>query len=151
MNLHVRLQFGCSLCPIEVPGLEWAWSPVETAVNTYCKMLCECSFRGVITRLSKHFFTPVYNMIFEQDRPYMLKATMEALIDIADWYASLSSTFIWMYSAEKRLHVLPKFSLGVLIMQEVAYHILAGLTTRLHQKKRAPWPALPLRIRLYKI
>jgi len=71
-------------------------------------------------------------MIFEQDPPCMSKATMEALIDIANWYASPFDTFIQMYSAKKPPHVLLKFSLEVLIMQEVAYHILAGLTVRLH-------------------
>jgi hypothetical protein len=98
----------------EFPGLKWAWSPAETVVNTYCKLLSECSFRGVITQLSDHFVTPVYKMIFEQDPPCMSKEAMEALIDIADWYASPSDTFIRMYSAEKPPHVLPKFSLEIL-------------------------------------
>jgi len=46
-------------------GLKWAWTLVKTTVNTYCKMLSEWSFRGVITRLSDHFFTLIYKMIFE--------------------------------------------------------------------------------------
>lgn len=53
----------------------------------------------------------------------MSQAVMEALIDIADWYASPFSTFIQMYSVEKALHVLPKFSMDNLVMQEVSYHI----------------------------
>ena len=67
------------------------------------------------------------------------------------WYASPYDTFIWMFSAEKPLHVLPKFSLDVLVMQEVAYHISTGLTARLQRKKKAPWPTLPLWIGLYEI
>jgi len=81
----------------------------------------------------------------------MLKITMEVLIDITDWCASSSGTFIQMYNAKKPSHVLLKFSFDILIMQEVAYHILVGLTTKLHQKKKAPWPALPLWIGLYEI
>ena len=50
----------------------------------------------------------------------MSKETMEALIDIVDWYASPLGTFIWMYSVEKPPHVLPKFSLDKLIMREVS-------------------------------
>ena len=46
----------------------------------------------------------------------MSKATMEALINIADWYASQLDTFIQMYSVEKPLHVLLKFALDVLLM-----------------------------------
>jgi len=76
-------------------------------------------------------------MIFEHDPPCMSKATMEEMIDITDWYASPSKNFIWVYSAEKPSHVLPKFSLEKLIMPEVAYHILLGLSDRLHRKKKA--------------
>ena len=90
-------------------------------------------------------------MIFKKDPPCMLKAIMEALIDIDDWCASLFDTFIWMYNAEKPLHVLPNFSLDNLVTQEVSYHISAGLTARLHRKKKEPWPPLLLYIRLYKI
>lgn len=77
-------------------------------------------------------------MIFEQDPPHMSNKIMEALICIVDLYASPSSPFIHMYSAEKPLHVPPKFSLDILVMQEVAYHISVGLTTRLHWRKKAP-------------
>ena len=79
-------------------------------------MLSECSFRGVITQLFDHFFTLVYKMIFEQDPPCMSKATMEALIDIVDWYASPSDTFIRMYNMEKPPHVLSKFDFEKLVM-----------------------------------
>lgn len=61
------------------------------------------------------------------------------------------TNFIWVYNAEKPPHVLLKFSLDKLVMQEVSYHILAGLSARLHQKKKAPWLTLPLCIRSYKI
>lgn len=88
-------------------------------------------------------------MVFKQDPPFMLKEAMEALIDITDWYASSPDNFIWMYNVKKPSHVLAKFSLDVLIMKKVSYHILAGLTTRLHQNKKAHWPALPLQIGLY--
>ena len=135
----------------EFPRLKWAWTQAETAVNTYCKMLSECSFRVVITWLSNNFVTSVYKMIFEQDPPCMLKAAMEALTDIADWYASPSDTFIWMYNVEKPPHVLPKFSLEIVIMHEVAYHISVGLSARLHRKKKGPWSSLSLWIRIYKI
>lgn len=122
----------------EFLGLKWAWTLAKTVVNTYCKMLSECSFIGVITQLSDHFVTLVYKMKFKQDPPCMSKVEMEALIDIADWYASPSSTFIQMYNTEKPLHVLSKFSLDKLVMQEVSYHISAGLTAKLHRKKKAP-------------
>lgn len=100
----------------EFSGLKSAWTPTDTVVNTYYKMLFECNFKGVITQLSNQFVTPVYKMIFEQDPPCMSKAAMDALIDIADWYASLSGTFIQMYSVEKPSHVPPKFSLDKLVM-----------------------------------
>jgi len=39
----------------------------------------------------------------------MSQAAMEALIDIAYWYASPLGTFIRMYNVEKALHVSPVF------------------------------------------
>lgn len=114
-------------------------------------MLSECSFRGVITQLSAHFFTLVYKMIFKQDPPYMSKAAMEALIYIFDWYASLFGTFMRIYIMEKPPHVLLKFSLDKLVMQEVSYHIFAWSLARLHGKKKAPWPSLILWIGLHEI
>jgi len=63
----------------EFPALEWAWSPAETVVNTYFKLLSKCIFKGAITQLSDHFVIPVYKMIFKQDPPYILKEAMEAL------------------------------------------------------------------------
>lgn len=76
---------------------------------------------------------------------------MESLVNIAEWYASPSDTFIQMYIAEKPRHVLLNFSMDKLIMKEVSYHILVGLLTRLHRKKKAPWPIIPLWIGLYEI
>jgi len=38
-----------------------------------------------------------------------------------------------------------------LVMQEVSYHLSIGLSSRMHRKKKAPWPNLHLHIRLYKI
>ncbi len=46
----------------------------------------------------------------------MSKAPMDALIDIANWYASPSDTFIQMYNAKKPPHVLLKFALDKLVM-----------------------------------
>lgn len=98
--------------------MEWAWSPTKTVVNTYFKFLSECSFKGVITRLFDHFVSPVYKMIFRQDPPCMSKEVIEALIGIANWYASLFDSFIRMFTTEKPLHVLPKFPLDVLVMRK---------------------------------
>ena len=131
--------------------MEWAWSPAEIIVNTYCKLLSECSFKGVMTWLSDNFVTPFYKMIFKEDPPCMSKEVTEALIDITDWYSSLFGTFIRMFSAEKPPHVLPNFPLDILVMQEVAYHITTILTARLDQKKKAHWLTLPLQIGLYEI
>lgn len=69
---------------------------------------------------------------------------MEALLNIVDWYASPDGIFIKMYNEEKPLHVFPRFFTNKLVMQEVAYHILTGLSTGFHRKKKAPWPMLPL-------
>lgn len=56
----------------------------------------------------------------------MSKEAMEALIGIADWYASPFGAFIQMFSAKKPPNFLSNFALDVVVMQEVAYHISAG-------------------------
>lgn len=76
---------------------------------------------------------------------------MEALVNIEYWCASPLGTFIQMYNVEKAPYVLPKFSMDKLVMQEVAYHTLTGLSTRLYRKKKAHWPTLPLWIGCYEI
>ena len=81
-------------------------------------------------------------MIVEKDPPYMLKEAMDPLFNITYWYASPLGTFIWMYNTEKAQHVLLKFSMDKLVMQEVSYHISTGFSVRLYNKNKAPWPAL---------
>jgi len=93
----------------EFPGMDWAWTPSENVVNVYYKFLSECSYRGIMARLFDQFIAPLYTMIFEQDLTYMSHATMEALLNIVDWFASLDGTFIRMYNVEKVSHVLPNF------------------------------------------
>lgn len=44
-----------------------------------------------------------------------------------------------------------KVSMDKLIIQEVSYNISIGLSTRLHRKKKAPYPTLSLQIGLYEI
>lgn len=90
-------------------------------------------------------------MIFEQDPPCMSQEAMHALLNIADWYASPSATFIKMFGMEKHIHELPRFSTDKMVMQEFAYHIPIGLPRRLHMRKKAPWPTIPLWIGLYEI
>jgi len=82
-------------------------------------------------------------MIFEKDIPCMSWVSMEALVNIRDWYASPLGMLIWMYNVKKAPHVLPKFAMDKLIMQGVAYHISRGFLARLHWKKKGPWPNLP--------
>lgn len=81
----------------------------------------------------------------------MSQEAMEALLNIIDWYSSPSDTFIRMFGRDKPPRILPRFTMEKLVMQEVRYHISTRLSARLHRRKNAPWPALPLRIGLYDI
>lgn len=76
---------------------------------------------------------------------------MEVIIDIAYLYASLDGTFIRMFGRENPPRVLPRYATEKIIMQEVSYHLTTGLSVGKHRKKKAPWPALPLWVRLYEI
>ena len=101
-------------------------------------------------RLTNHFIILVYKLIFENDPPCMSQEVMEGILNIVDWYASPSGTFIKKFGGEKPLHVLPRFSMDKFLMQEIAYHLSTRLLSGLHKKKE-PWPILTLRIRLYAI
>ena len=101
--------------------------------------------------LFDHFIIQIYKLIFEHDPPYMSREAMEALPNIAYWYASPSGTFIKMFGRDKPPHVLPRFSMDKLVMQEVTYHISIGLLIGLHMRKKAPCPTLPLQIWFYDI
>lgn len=59
---------------------------------------------------------PPYIMIFEQDPPYMSQAVMEVFLNMANWYVSPEGTFTKMYSMDKALHVLLRFSMDKLVM-----------------------------------
>lgn len=82
-------------------------------------------------------------MIFEQDPPYMSQESMHVLLNIIDRHASPKGTFVRMYNMEKVLHVLSRFSMDKLVMQEVAYHSSPGLLDGFNRKK-APCPMLPM-------
>lgn len=81
----------------------------------------------------------------------MSQEAIEAIVDIADWYASPGGTFIRVFGRENPTHVLPRYATDKLIMQEVSYHLAIGLLARLHRKTKVTRPTLPLRIRLYEI
>lgn len=81
----------------------------------------------------------------------MSQEAMEAILNIADWYALLGGTFIRVFGGEKPLHVLPRYATNKMAMKEVSYHFSIGLSSGLHGKKKARWPTFPLRIRLYEI
>lgn len=87
--------------------------------------------------LTDHFIIPLYNLIFEQDPPFISQEEMETIVNIVDWYASLGSTFIRVYGGEKPLHVLPSYATDKFVIREASYHLSIGLLTTLHRKKKA--------------
>ena len=68
----------------------------------------------------------------------MSREAVEVIVDIAFWYASLSSTLIIVFGREKPPHVLPRYATDKLIMQEVSYHLTTRLLASLHRMKKAP-------------
>jgi len=93
----------------------------------------------------------LYKIVFEEDPTCMSREVMEVIVDIAYWFVSPSGTFIRFFGREKPLHILPWYAIDKLIMQEVSYHLATGFLVALHKKKKAPWPTLHLKIRLYEI
>lgn len=129
-------------------GMDWTWTPTETTVNLNCNFLSIFSYQRAMVRLTNHFIILVYKLIFEHDPPCMSQEVMEGILNIADWYASPSGTFIRVFGKEKPSHILPRYAMNKLVMQEVSYQIFIALSTRLHRKKKESWPTLPLWIKL---
>ena len=73
------------------------------------------------------------------------------ILNIADWYASSCGTFITVFGGEKPSHILPRYSMENMVMQEVSCHLSIRLSIGLHRKNKAPWPFLPLWIGLYEM
>ena len=68
-----------------------------------------------MARLTNHYIIPLDKLIFEEDPPCMSREAMEAIIDIVDWYASPSGTFISVFSREKPTHVARGREMGDLL------------------------------------
>jgi len=102
-------------------------------------------------RLTGHFIISLYKLIFEQYPPFMSQEAMEVILNITNRNASLDGTFIRVFVGEKPMHVLPRYAMENLVMQEVSYHLSTGLSVGLHRKKKVSWLTLPLRIGLYEI
>lgn len=99
------------------PSMNWAWSPRELVVHIYYKLLSDCSHRGVMEKLTDHFLIPLYKVIFEEGPLCMSPTAMEAILEIADWFASLDGTFLRMFGREKLSHVLPRYVTDKLIIK----------------------------------
>lgn len=66
-------------------------------------------------------------MIFEEEPPCMPCEMMEAMPELADWFASPDETYLKMFGSQKSPHILPRYATDKLVMQEFAYHISTGL------------------------
>lgn len=59
---------------------------------------------------------PLYNLIFEEDPPFMSREEMETIVDIVDWHASPSATFLRVFGEKKPLHLLQRYATDKLVM-----------------------------------
>lgn len=134
-----------------IPCMSWTSSPKEPIVHIYCKFLSECSYKGVIEKLTNNFLIPLYRLIFQEEPPCMSHQVMEVVLELEDWFASLECTFLREFGGHKSPHLLPRYATNKLVMQEVAYHLSTRLSRLLHRKKKAPWLVLSLQIGLYEI
>lgn len=101
-----------------IPGMSWTWSPKEPVVHIYCKLLSECSYKGVMEKLTEHFLIPLYNMIFEEDLPCMSREKMEAVSELAGWFASPNGTYLRVFGGQKSPHLLPRYATDKLVMKK---------------------------------
>lgn len=133
------------------PRMSWTWTSKEIVVNIYCNFISDFSYLGVMARLTDHFIILLYDIIFEQDLPFMSRETMQVIVKIVDWYASHGGTFIEVFWQKET----STYSMKLRYRQ--SGHV-RGLISPLHMvisrtalEEEISWPTLPLRIRLCKI
>ena len=81
----------------------------------------------------------------------MSPTKMEAILDIANWFASSNGTFLRVFNREISPHAFPRYVNNKIFMQGVSYHLATGLSAVLHRKKKASWLTLPMKIGFYEI
>lgn len=81
----------------------------------------------------------------------MSHEAMDSVSNVSDWFASPDDTYLRVFGCQKPSHLLPRYAIDKLVMQEVAYLLAIGLSTILQRKNKAPWPAFPLHMGSYEI
>jgi hypothetical protein len=102
-------------------GLGWAWKPSDTSIHIYCKVPWEHKYRLDHQKICEHFLIPLYQLLFCSPMPCMTDKAQAIVGRVGDWYLLEYGTYIRVYGATKAPHMLSKFVLHRLALQEIAY------------------------------
>jgi hypothetical protein len=131
------------------PEMGWAWKPTELPIHVYCKVLWEHKYHTKYQKICEKFLFPYFSYCSAHPHPsYSEKdQTIVGRIGIG---VLKYDTYIICYSAMKSPHLLPKFVLDILVLQEIAYQtMIHGVGVALNRDKKLIWPPLPLWVGSY--
>jgi hypothetical protein len=80
----------------------------------------------------------------------MTDKAQEIVRRIGDWYILEYDTYIRIYGANKAPHLLPRFILYMVVLQEIMYQIVIHkVGASLYRDKKSIWPPLPFWVESY--
>lgn len=105
----------------------------------------------MLDTISKSFIALLYQVLFGEEPPCMLKRAMKTITKVVHWFPIWEGTFIRVLGSYKTPHALPRFATDRVLMQEVCYQMIQGFSKTLRKGKKKPWPTFPLIIRAYTV
>ena len=76
-------------------------------------------------------------MIFEEEAPCMSHKAMSVVSEVVDWFTSRDGTHLKVFGFQKQSHLLLRYAINKIVIQQVAYHLVIGLSVMLQRKKKA--------------
>jgi hypothetical protein len=112
----------------------WTWQPTHPTIHIYYQVLREHKYTIEYQNIYEHFLATLYEFILCTLAPCMTDKTTVIIKRIGNWYPMEHGTYIRVYRAMEAPHLLPRFVLDKLVLQEVAYqtviHRFGGIIYR---------------------
>jgi hypothetical protein len=87
----------------------------------------------------EHFISLLYRLIFYKNSQCMIDKSIQMIDTNGDWHEIEKVTYMRIFGTNQPPHLLPKFILDKLVLQEIQYE-----TYFLSKNKKAPWTPRPL-------
>lgn len=96
----------CSRCHFEHWSCNWD-SSVSQLVHYHYKVFWDTAYRAALDIISKTFIIPLYQLLFGEEPPCMLKRPMRTVVKVAHWFPIDEGTIVSVFGTHKAPHALP--------------------------------------------